>query len=184
VKISFFAGVAFSVLFGFAAHADQPAMPQDEQSFVALMAKYSAANGQAQNDMQRGGLRNQRATAVCSLLGGGEIKNWVGTISTLDSTSDGRGVFGVQINSNLTIETENNAFSDSVLPLSSLIPANSPLFNEVSNMKVGDTVIFSGMFVPNSQDCFYEDSLTTDGSLTSPDYIFAFDDVKDVGSSQ
>jgi hypothetical protein len=41
-------------------------------------------------------------------------------------------------------------------------------------MKIGDMVRFSGGFFEDRDDCFREASVTFDGSLTKPEFIFRF----------
>jgi hypothetical protein len=44
-------------------------------------------------------------------------------------------------------------------------------------MKIGDKARFSGEFFEDRDDCFKEGSLTFDGSLREPEFIFRFSDL-------
>lgn len=152
-------------------------IPQDEQNFVNIIGTFIQQYGQAANDMQKGAVRTARRAAICSAFPSMHVKDWVGSIATLDSTDKGNGVLGVSLNENLTVTTNNNDLSDS-LGTATTIPESSPLFAIVSKMKTGDAVIFSGDFQPSDNDCFDELSLTTDGGMQQPEFEFKFTNVK------
>lgn len=183
---SFALGCLMTTLLGAQAWADAPTMPPDEQAFVALIGKYNNADQNASNDMQKSTLRRNRGNDICALLQSENVQNWVGTISSLDSTGDGRGILELTISSDLSLGTTNNSMSESMESSPTMIPAGSALFTAVSAMKTGDTVVFSGNFLRNSTngDCFEELSMTTDGSLTSPEFTFRFSSVSDASSGQ
>jgi hypothetical protein len=151
---------------------DPHPMPLDEQALIRVANTYSAAYAAGANDMAKGGTRPQRAAELCKYFPHHSAKDWTGTISTLDSNNDGNGVLVVQIASGITVGTWNNAMSD--FQDHTLIPAGSPIFQTASAMKQGDTVVFSGDFVASDTDCLEEKSLTLDGSMTSPEFVFKF----------
>jgi hypothetical protein len=49
-------------------------------------------------------------------------KDWTGTITTLSSTNDGKGVLAVQLPGHVTVGTTNNGLSESLSSLKTLIP--------------------------------------------------------------
>ena len=163
-----------------------PPVPADEQQLSDIVAKYIDAYNRAGNDMAKGAVRHERAKAICQAFPSFTVSDWVGKVSTLDSTDKGNGILVLSIDQNITIGTTNNEFSDSLF--NTLIPVNSPLFTAVSAMKVGDLVDFSGSFVGGDSaidnDCFSEQSLTTDGSMQNPAFYFKFSSVKEANSVQ
>jgi hypothetical protein len=59
-----------------------------------------------------------------------------------------------------------------------LIEPGTSVFQTASAMKPGQLVAFSGRFFPShGGDCIQENSLTLDGKVSSPDFIFLFSDV-------
>jgi hypothetical protein len=60
-----------------------------------------------------------------------------------------------------------------------LMNPDSAVFKAASNLKPGQTVEFSGDFPTDqfSGGCFMESSLTLDGKIEEPDFIFRFSEV-------
>ena len=78
----------------------------------------------------------------------------------------------------ITVMTTNNPFSEQVASIKTLIPVGSPLYQAVIKLKVGQQVRFSGVFLPSRDDCLEEASLTRDGAMHDPDFLFRFDSVQ------
>lgn len=151
-------------------------LPEDERAFISAVESARAAYNAQPNEMAKGGVRAQRRTAVCRVLPEMQVSDWVGHIAELESNSDGKGVLKVSIGDSVSVETWNNAFSD--IGSNTLIDPNSSLFGTASRMKKGNEVLFSGTFLPSDVDCVRETSMTLDGSMTSPDYVFRFSAVR------
>jgi hypothetical protein len=74
------------------------------------------------------------------------------------------------------VTTWNNSLSD--FEDHTLIEPGTSVFQTASAMKPGQLVTFSGRFFPGTDgDCIQESSLTLDGKVASPDFIFLFSDV-------
>jgi hypothetical protein len=84
-------------------------------------------------------------------------------------------VLAIEIGKDIVIKTWNNAVSDA--GDKTLIDPASPLFSKASSLAEGKQVVFSGTFRPSSTDCVKEGSLTMNGSLMEPEFIFRFSDV-------
>jgi hypothetical protein len=152
-------------------------IPADEEKFIDTVSGYMASYNAAPNQMAQGAFRPQRAAAICAAFqGGGAISNWVGTISTMTSNNDGNGVLGISLSNGITVSTWNNAVSD-ILD-NTLIRPGTDLLKRVSAMSIGVVVRFSGNFFSSSTDCFEEQSVTLDGSMTAPEFTFRFSDVE------
>ncbi len=151
-------------------------IPADESSFISTVASAQAQSHQVENDMQRGGVKARRDSMLCGQLGSFAVSNWVGTVTSVDSNSDGKGVFAVRIAPDISLKTWNNSFSD--IEDNTLMPPGSPVFNAASIMKTGQTILFSGTFLRGEEgDCVKEGSLTLQGKVESPDFIFRFSSV-------
>jgi hypothetical protein len=150
--------------------------PEVQSNFLALTREAQSKGKTAENDMQKGGLLATRNSEVCKLLAtGGSVENWTGKISKIDSNSDGKGVFGVEIGKDIQRMTWNNALSD--IGDETLLEPGSDLFNRISAMKVGTEIKFSGAFIADSSMCLKESSITLNGKLLKPEFIFKFSDV-------
>jgi hypothetical protein len=123
--------------------------------------------------MAQGALRPERANALCALLPDRTVRDWAGTVETLSSTNDGRGVLVVRISPNITLGTTNNALSEDLSTEKTLIPIGSPLFAQVASMHTGQRVVFSGR-LSRGEDCFRETSLTVTGDMTAPEFEMQF----------
>ena len=101
------------------------------------------------------------------------MRNWTGTVGKLSSNSDGNGVLQVDIGDGIGVGTWNNAYFD--IGDNTLIEASSPLFVQALRLSTGQRVGFSGRFLPSDTDCIRERSLTLDGSIQEPEFVFAFE---------
>jgi RNA polymerase subunit RPABC4/transcription elongation factor Spt4 len=148
-------------------------LPSDEVTFIQAVAAAREEAGGAQNDMQRGGILAKRNKAICAALSSASVFNWVGTIVTVDSNSDGKGVLAVSLAEKLTVTTWNNALSDAMD--GTLIEPGTKLFADASAMAPGQRVVFSGAFIVSDETgCIGEESMTLRGKLDDPDFTFRF----------
>jgi hypothetical protein len=74
------------------------------------------------------------------------------------------------IGNNVHVKTWNNVVSDA--GTGSLIEPNSALFQKTVSLRVGQVIAFSGSFIPDETDCVREASLSLEGSIREPEYIF------------
>jgi hypothetical protein len=149
------------------------ALPPLETNFISIVAKAQGDSRQADNDMQKGGIKAKRESSICNSMTSFQVQDWIGTIKTIDSNSDGKGVLEILIAPDVLVKTWNNAFSD--IGSNTLIEPGSPVFQSASAMKSGQRVVFSGTFLHGSEgDCLREGSLRLDGKLQSPAFIFQF----------
>lgn len=153
--------------------------PNDEGNFYDIITNAVTQYNQAPNDMAKGAVRHKRKVDICNAFATPKISNWLGQITNLSATGKGNGVLSISLNGAFTLSTNNNEISEDMMGMKTVIPVNSTLFNKVSQMKVGDTVYFSGTFNPDDNDCFQEMSLGTDGAMQNPDFLFDFTDVRE-----
>ena len=90
----------------------------------------------------------------------------------LSTNNDGRGILSVEIAKEVQITTWNNALSDA--SSNTLLAPDSALYRKAVAMRVGQPVTFAGTFFTATPDCIRESSLTIDGSMTKPEFIFRF----------
>lgn len=157
--------------------APEPAIeyPENETALIDASKKAMDKAKKAENDMQKGSALNERNNAICSSIGSFTVTDWVGTISKIDSNSDGYGVLKIELAKNIYVQTWNNSLSDTFDH--TLIKPSTTLFETVSNLKKGQKVKFSGKFFKDDDTCISEGSLSLDGKLKEPEYIFRFSQV-------
>jgi hypothetical protein len=68
---------------------DSPVLPASESSFIGIVSKAQTDSRRTENDMQKGGIKAQRDKSICSTLGPVQVQDWIGTVKTIDSNSDG-----------------------------------------------------------------------------------------------
>lgn len=151
-------------------------LPADEQKFISIVADAQTKARSAENDMQKGGVKAERDKALCAAMSAGSVTDWVGKLVDIDANSDGKGVLAIELARDIQVKTWNNAFSDS--GDNTLLEPGTPIFNTVSQMKKGSMVKFSGSFFPGLEgDCLKESSLSLNGKIRSPEFIFRFESV-------
>lgn len=109
-----------------------------------------------------------------------KVKNWLGTITDLRTSGDGRAILAISLaGGNGSVQTWTYERSDwwDLMDLT-LIPQGGRLFQTLSELSKWDEVRFSGSFVRSGQDFFRELSITEGGSMARPEFIFRFTQVK------
>lgn len=150
--------------------------PEQQSKFIEVVTTAQNRAQNADNDLQKGGALSERNKAICNILRNKSVSNWNGIIKRIDSNSDGKGIFSIEIVDDVLIQTWNNSVSD--FSAESLIEPSSKLFGVIANLNKGDEVSFSGSFVSNSDTCIEEQSLTLDGKVLEPEFTFRFKNVK------
>jgi hypothetical protein len=150
----------------------QQAIKDHQQALIDAVEDARQRYRTAANDMARGGTRAWRKDVICKLLPSLTVKDWKGEIYKLSSNSDGKGVVEITIGRDTYVKTWNNSLSD--IGDHTLIEPNSAIFRTLSQMKEGDRIRFSGSFIGSDTDCVKEASMTQNGSMTEPEFIFRF----------
>jgi uncharacterized protein YecT (DUF1311 family) len=156
-----------------------PATP-NENGFVDAVINARQSYGQASTDFQKGAARPARAKTICLVLQTMRVDNWVGKVITLTTNGDGKGVLGIEIGPDIQVKTWNNALSD--IGSKTLVEPDSGVFVAMSKLSEGANIRFSGTFISNSTDCAQETSLTLNGSMMSPEFLFRFSEVGAAGT--
>lgn len=159
--------------------AVMPPMPSDQQNFVWAVTetktRYASFRG---NEMAQGGTRPERASRLCQMGYPRAITGWTGTLRQATTNGDGRGVLSIEIAPDIYLKTWNNALSD--IGDNTLLDPNSYVFSVASGMRVGQRVRFAGTFLRGTTDCVREGSMTMDGSMRRPEFLFRFSDLASV----
>lgn len=138
-------------------------LPASEIQFLKIINKYATLYADAENELKKSKLWKERDAAITTIASRGII-DWVGTIVNMGTNSDGKAYISIKISDNVTISTMNNAFSDSLLGSNTLIPQNSPLYDAIAEMQIGDVVKFSATIVEIA-------NLTEAGKMEEPDFV-------------
>ncbi|HEJ9554090.1 TPA: hypothetical protein SMN29_000054 [Proteus mirabilis] len=153
--------------------------PSQEREFVNLLTSYIVKTKKADNDLQIASLKSERDSRICEIIKTNKNAiNWSGVIRDLNSNQDGKGVISVEIAKGVTLKTWNNSFSDT--GDETLIPQETPLFKEALSLKIGDKIKFSGEFITRRNECFREVSMTQNGGMKEPEFIFKFSNLSEL----
>lgn len=150
-------------------------IPEDQLRFIGVVTEYVSRFKAAKNELQQSVMRDQRKGEILYTLGGYSVNSWVGTIIQLKTNTEGKAILSVRISPDIEIKTWNNALSD--LASNTLIEKGTPVFSGLFNLSSGQRVKFSGSFFPSESDFIKETSMTIDGSMKNPEFLFKFKSV-------
>jgi hypothetical protein len=152
------------------------AEPPSQSEFVAVVSASQQALKTAKNDMVKGSILAKRNAGICSVLKTKKVTERTGTAVKLTTNGEGWGVIEVEIADDVYLKTWNNSFSDS--GDFTLIDLQSELFARASELEEGQEVVFSGEFLDDRKTCIRETSITMDGGLEEPEFLFRFSSIK------
>ncbi|MDL2260013.1 hypothetical protein LJB99_03995 [Deltaproteobacteria bacterium OttesenSCG-928-K17] len=153
----------------------QLVQPEDQQRFVETVVSFKKDFRDAKNELQQSSARTKRRQGLADLGLGMSVNDWVGTIRNLETTSEGNAAVSIAIGSDIEIQTWNNEISD--IGAGTLISQDTALYDALAQLSRGQKVKFSGSFLRSDEDYYEETSLTIDGSMTQPEFLFKFSDV-------
>jgi len=154
-------------------------IPPQQKAFTDAVAPFIDKYEAAPNELKKSALRSDRKTAIASVFTDSlEFTDWIGTIKTMETTSEGNAHLEIKLHeAAIQIENNNNEVS-AALGDKTLIPKGSELFNKVSDLAVGTQVKVSGVFQKGRLDFIDELSLTEEGSMTDPSFAVKFTKVE------
>jgi len=125
--------------------------PASEGEFISAVATAQRGSPQAENDMQRGGIKATRDEGICRVLVPVNFRaqDWIGTVTKVDSNSDGKGVLAVSISKDVRLQTWNNDLSD--IDDNTLIQPRTELFQTASLLKVDNSFRFQARLFPRER---------------------------------
>jgi hypothetical protein len=171
--IGLFLGVAIMLTWTYWREAQSnstSAMPSDEAAFVTILMHSRAAWLNAPNDLARHGMRAARAAALCKADPTLLANAWTGRLASIipDNFPDYAGKVSARIIINLTSDISISTPSAPLLnDPSTMVEAGSAVYAAAANLRIGQTVRFSGRFIRGA-DCADEESLTMNGGMTAP----------------
>lgn len=152
------------------------AIPSDQEQFINAIENYVNSFRAAKNELQQSALRDQRKNELSKLMHGRSVSSWVGTISQLETNTEGKAILSIRVSPDIEIKTWNNALSD--INSNTLITKGSELYSSLFNLSRGQKVQFSGSFFSSETDYIEETSMTIQGSMRNPEFLFKFKSVK------
>jgi len=171
------AGLFIVVLLLVVTNRGSPAqVPKEERDFLTAVRHGQTAvrNG---NDITLVTAARERASEACALLPrGGGAEDWVGTLTKVGTLFGGKqGEVAVSLGNDVHLRTWNRESED--VKDHTLVDPNSDVYQQLSQLKSGDQVLFSGNFVPKGPVCIHETSLFARNGMLTPGFVFRFTSV-------
>lgn len=154
-------------------------IPADQAGFIRVIQKSRDQFDAAKNDLQRSAARKSRKQDLAAAMPSLSAHDWIGTVADLTTNSEGKAVLSLNLEHAqwIKVETWNNAISDVVH--GTLIAMDSGLYKSLADLSEGDRVRFTGEFFRAVEDIDFlqEGSLTEQGSMQEPAFLFRFKSV-------
>ncbi|MCH6206340.1 zinc ribbon domain-containing protein [Brucella ciceri] len=151
-------------------------LPESQKDFISTINLYSERFRATANELQQSSLRDERRGAIITALDSSlTVNGWNGTLTRLETNTDGHAIISVRLSPEVEVVTWNNALSD--LVDGTMIKKGTPLYANLSQITIEDTVAISGSFLASDQDGVRETSLTIRGAMTDPAFLFHFDSI-------
>lgn len=150
-------------------------LPPEQVSFSALIDSMYNVYKEQPNDLKKSAVKKARNSLFKGMKFERKVTNWIGELQTMSTNSKGNASIDIDlINSRADVQTANYP-----------IMLGSNLYEAVSSLSTGDTVVISGRFLQSPDymgkydfDYLYESSFTESGSMSSPDFYFKFKSVE------
>lgn len=147
-------------------------LPSAQVKLLAVVDEYANRFRTAKNELQESSLRTARGDAFFKLVGSDlGVENWIGKITDLGTDSQDKAYIRVSIAPNVELVTLNMSALD---VQGTMISNGTELYSNLMGMTEGDPIKLSGSFIPNGREGFYEASLTINGAMTEPAFLFRF----------
>ncbi len=154
-----------------------PPSAQDrfEQARVALEKAYN----DAPNEIKKSAVFNQANETTVKLAGqeGFVAKNWHGVVSQISTDQGGAHAFLV-IKSGLGYPVTYKTTQMTAFDVGTAIRRGTPMYEKLGALSDGDRVVFTAQFIRDRARGLREVSLTEEGSLSEPEFLVKFQDIK------
>jgi len=154
-----------------------------QEEFIKMITRFKSDYVKASNELKKSAVRRKRRVAIEEFLGNDLSVQLVGKITRLSTTTQQNAhvrisLLGTNI---ITVSTHYSELTD--IGSDTLIQADSGLYDTVSDFEKGDIVKFTGSFLTDDAsggDYLDENSVSEDGSMTDPEFIFKFNSVEKI----
>lgn len=174
LRITLYLACSCLALATFGAAAARADALVDQRRLAETIAKAKLSYKAASTEIQRTSVRIGRKQEICA-FGTPEVRNWYGRVVDVKSENDGSAglivdVKGFRLRQVATLFSSGN-----------FIKPDHPLYRTYLTLKPGDLVAFHGHFQTGDKDCFREMSVTENGAMIGPDFVFDFSEVTSYG---
>lgn len=179
-------GLALALLVSAQANAQES--PPAQRQMVQTITDHARRYANAPHSLARTSIRSSRALALCQMASASQprlqVSNFLGIIKSINSSLekvDGAylAVVEVYLGPDIIVRSASGTMSDE--GARTLISRTNPIYNQLTDMHMGQRVQFSGSFISDNDDCFKEVSLTEGGGMQMPEFMFRFTDLRAIG---
>lgn len=159
-------------------------MPISEKSFIKIMNKALDEYTTTTNEAKKAKIRVDLRKSSSDLLKDRMAKDWVGEVVSITiDDSDASARIGVVLSREpaVGLSTTDNKAMDDKLGVHTGIDIGSNLYDAISELEIGDKVIFSGRFVSPWPNMLMVEPLEQNGIRASVG-VFKFTDIKKIQS--
>lgn len=150
--------------------------PDFQRDFMTIIVDYKYKYLQAENQLLKSSLVSERLKSFEKLKGNPrQINNWIGVLEKMGTNSDGKAYVVISLSpppNTIKVSTWNNAISD--IQDKTLIPQGGATYANLSSMKEGNVVKFSGQLKRST-------NITEAGKMTEPEFLFKFTNIEKIG---
>jgi hypothetical protein len=157
-------------------------VPLAQRALSNLVSKYSQRYDAAPNEIQQNKVLSEYRQAFCAQLPRANVSGWIGDVYRINDYNPNKAIY---LDLEVSIDNLDSSSSGALgiglwlgnSDTSALFSVGSPLYKTASTLSNGDTVIFSGAFVPFSapQACYSSLSRSTE-------FSFRFSSIRKIGS--
>ena len=132
-----------------------------QKKFLDIIKKGQLNLKDVETDFQVGAVLSERDKELNNFMTSTSITNWIGTVKSVDSNSDGKGTLSIAFGkNNFYFRTWNNAFSDdlqaSLGGRKTLIDPDSDLYSVMGTLRKKDKVKISGFLFIDASSSYLE----------------------------
>ena len=158
--------------------------PQIQKDLLNYVLKAQQESKNADNDMRRENILTLRNKNFCGVMRKNlTVSNWTGWIETINTTKGGRGALSIKIGNNVSVGTLGISLRSQIGDFfyDTLIEKGTELYNDVSTLKSGQEVIFSGSFFrgrgEHKDSCLFVNTRGLKSNLSNPNFLFKFTNI-------
>jgi hypothetical protein len=147
-----------------------------QNSFINIIYSHRLEYNAAKTEIQKSIVRKKRVEEFFNFFSGNLFfDSWVGEIKTINTDSEGTAELEIEMgNSRTPIEIQNGGYYGEGIEMDDV------LYNNLSELQIGDTVFVSGHFSKTDNGDLNEYSFVEMGKMTSPEFAVIFTDIKRV----
>ena len=150
-------------------------LPSEQANFSAIIDSMYNVYTVQPNELKKSSVKKARNSLLEEMKFERKVTNWIGKLTDMSTNDNGNANIDISLlGSRAEIETTDYP-----------ITLGTNLYNDISSLSTGDTVVVCGSFYPSPDymgkyefEYLYEKSYTESGSMSNPEFYFRFKSVE------